>query len=54
MWSWRIDKSERSPDRMEEFSMMKGLGDCLGLDLEIVGPEGVKDIHPLLDVEGEH
>ena len=38
---------------MEEFAMMKGVGDHLGLDLEIVGPEGVKEIHPLLDVDGE-
>ena len=38
---------------MKEFAMMKGLGDYLGLDLEIVGPEDVKEIHPLLDVDGE-
>ena len=38
---------------MEEFAMMRGLGDYLGLDLEIVGPEDVKEIHPLLDVDGE-
>ena len=33
--------------------MMKGIGDYLGLNLEIVGPEQVKEIHPLLDVDGE-
>ena len=38
---------------MEEFAMMRGLGDYLGLDLEVVGPEDVKEIHPLLDVDGE-
>ena len=29
----------RSLDRMKEFAMMKGLGDILGLDLELVGLE---------------
>ena len=38
---------------MQEFATMKGIGDYLGLDLEIVTPEMVKEIHPLLDVEGD-
>ena len=42
----------RSPDRMEEFRHVRGLGRFLGYDFDILTPEELKAIYPLCETDG--
>ena len=42
----------RSEDRMDEFRHVRGLGQFLGYEFNILSPGELKEIHPLCQVEG--
>jgi dimethylglycine dehydrogenase len=42
----------RSPERMEEFRHVKGIGRFSGFDFNILTPSELKDIYPLVELEG--
>lgn len=41
-----------TPDRLDEFRHRRALGELVGVPLEIVGPDEVRRLHPLVDVTG--
>jgi dimethylglycine dehydrogenase len=41
-----------SQDRLDDFQHRKGIADTLGIPFEIVAPERVRDLFPLVDLEG--
>jgi dimethylglycine dehydrogenase len=42
----------RSPERMDEFRHVQGLGRFVGLDFHILSPAELKEIYPLCETEG--
>ena len=39
-------------DRMDEYMQYKGVADTIGIDVEVLKPEDVKEIWPLISIEG--
>lgn len=42
----------RSPDRLDEFAHVQGLGRFTGCEFHIIGPDEVRELHPLARVNG--
>ncbi len=42
----------RSPDRMDEFRHVRGIGQFVGHDFQIVTPREISELHPLASIEG--
>lgn len=42
----------RNPDRMDEFRHVAGLSDFTGYPLEVLTPDRIAELHPLVDLDG--